>query len=72
MSEGTFTLCPYCGQRVESDAEGVVYARERVDIGGGFSPTASHEIVDGRGGFFHPGCPPERIGWERRQLPEPH
>jgi hypothetical protein len=71
MTEGTFTLCPYCQQRVEPEADGVVYARERVDIGGGFGQTPTHEIVEGKGGFFHPDCPPELIGWVRRSLPEP-
>lgn len=67
MSEGTFTTCPLCGQRVEPNADGVVYAVEQVDVPG-FGQ--AHDFVDGRGGFFHPGCPPERIDWQRRQRSE--
>jgi hypothetical protein len=69
MTEGTFTLCPYCQQRVEPGADGVVYARKQVDAPG-FGQ--GHNFIDGVGGFFHPGCPPERIGWVRRPVPEPH
>ena len=49
MSEDeTFTLCPYCGRRVEPDDPGVRYgvAQKRIDtMGGTFN-------VDGMGGFF--------------------
>jgi hypothetical protein len=65
---GTFTVCPYCGQRVEPDEEGVVYAREQKDMPG-FGQ--AHDFVDGAGGFFHPGCAPERVGYARRPRPEP-
>jgi hypothetical protein len=68
MTEGTFMVCPYCGNRVEPDDEGVVYAREQKDVPG-FGQ--AHDYVDGIGGFFHPGCPPERVGYARRPLPEP-
>jgi hypothetical protein len=43
-----------------------VYAVEQVDAPG-FGQT--HDFIDGRGGFFHPGCPPERLRWERRERP---
>lgn len=61
-------LCPLCSERVERDDPGVVYAVEQRETLA-FGPT--REIVDGIGGFFHPDCPPEAIGWVRRELPAP-
>ena len=66
MDDETFTICPYCEQRVEPDDPGVVYAREQRVIET-FGPT--REVVDATGGFFHAGCPPEAIGWVRRERP---
>lgn len=61
-----YTLCPYCRERVEPDDPGVVYAVEQREI---LTMGPTREIIDGIGGFFHPGCPPEAIGWVRRELP---
>jgi hypothetical protein len=64
MTEGgTFTVCPSCGRRVDPDADDVVYAVEQMDAPG-FGQV--HDFIDGRGGFLHPGCPPERVGYAAR------
>jgi hypothetical protein len=62
----TYKLCPYCRQRVDPDEPGVIYAREQVEVVT-MGPTRTN--VDGEGGFFHPECPPEAIGWVRRERP---
>jgi hypothetical protein len=61
-----FSLCPYCGEQVDPDAEGVVYARQQVDAPG-FGQ--KHDVIDGLGAFFHPMCPPESVGYARRPKP---
>jgi hypothetical protein len=65
-SQETYTLCPYCRERVDPDESGVVYACEIRDVPG-FGE--GHHYVDGLGGFFHPGCSPERVGYVRRPDP---
>lgn len=78
--DGTFTVCPYCNQRVEPGDPGVTYGREQVKIAsmtgseyidgmGGFLHPG--EYFDGMGGFFHPSCPMGPVGYEPRPLPEP-
>ena len=67
MDDEPFTDCPYCDKRVDPDAPGVVYARTRVDLPGFLQ---AHDWQDGEGGFFHPLCSPEEIGYVRRQRPD--
>ena len=64
--EQPYTLCPYCDERVEPDAPGVVYAVEQVET---LAMGPTRTIVDGMGGFFHPGCSPEAVGYVRRPRP---
>jgi hypothetical protein len=45
----TYTLCPYCGERVDPADADVTYACEQVDVPG-FGQT--HDWVDGVGAFF--------------------
>jgi hypothetical protein len=66
-SDETYTLCPYCGERVEPDEPGVVYAAEQRELTA-MGPT--RQIVDGMGGYFHASCPPEAVGYARRPRPE--
>jgi hypothetical protein len=66
MTDETFQVCPYCRKRIDPDAEGVVYACKQVDVPG-FGQ--AHDFIDGEGGFFHPGCSPERVGFARRPRP---
>jgi hypothetical protein len=65
-TEEPYTLCPDCGERVEPEAPGVHYGVEQREMRT-FGPTV--EIVDGFGGFFHPGCSPEAVGYVRRPHP---
>jgi hypothetical protein len=66
MSEDeTFTLCPGCGQRVDRDEPGVRYGVEQkrtATMGGTFN-------IDGMGGFFHPGCSMQAVGYVERDVP---
>jgi hypothetical protein len=66
-SDYTYTVCPYCGRRVEPDARDVIYARKQVDLPGSGQ---QHDVVDGEGGFFHPECSPEDDGYARRPRPD--
>jgi hypothetical protein len=61
----SFTVCPYCDERVDPNESGVTYAVEvrRIDTMG------STQYVDGMGAFFHPGCPPSAVGYSPRQMP---
>lgn len=61
--EQTGSVCPFCGKEVDVDAPGVIYARARLNV-----PSVGElpNEIEGRGAFFHPGCPPEVIGWVRR------
>jgi hypothetical protein len=63
-NDKTHTLCPYCNRRVDPNEPGVIYAVEQVEMLT-MGPTRTN--VDGMGGFFHPECPPEAIGWVRRE-----
>jgi hypothetical protein len=65
---GTYTVCPNCGRRVDRHATGVIYAVERVNMPG-FGQ--ERDMINGRGGFFHPGCSPGAIGWVPRDVPKP-
>jgi hypothetical protein len=69
MSEEPYTVCRCCDERVEPDAPGVVYAVERHEVLSFWTMGPTRTIVDGMGGFFHPGCSPEAVGCERRQRP---
>lgn len=60
-----YTLCPYCGERVEPDEPGVVYAVEIREV----RTFGGRDFIDGMGGFFHPGCSPEAVGYARRERP---
>jgi len=62
----TYTLCPYCRERVEPDEPGVVHAVEILDAPG---MGQAYDYIDGMGGFFHTGCPPEAVGYARRPRP---
>jgi hypothetical protein len=63
-----YTLCPYCNRRVDPDEPGVIYAVEQVEV---VTMGPNRTNVDGIGGFFHPECSPEAIGWVRRERPAP-
>lgn len=67
MGEGyagqTESVCPYCGKPVDVDTPGVTYARDRLEVP---SVDGLPNEIEGRGAFFHTGCPPEAIGWVRR------
>ena len=65
MSDETFTLCPYCREVVEPDGPGVTYAVElkQLDTFGG------SEWVEGMGGYFHPGCSSDALGWKAKLRP---
>jgi hypothetical protein len=62
----SYTPCPYCRKPVDPDAPGVVYAVSSADVPG-FGQ--EHDIIDGRAGFFHPGCRPGAIGYVPRDPP---
>jgi hypothetical protein len=62
----TFTVCPYCRERVEPDDPRAIYAVEQVTLTA-MGPTRS--LVDGMGGYFHDGCSPEAVGYVRRERP---
>jgi hypothetical protein len=66
-SDYTYTVCPYCGRLVEPDARDVNYARKQVNLPGFGKPD---DYVDGEGGFFHPECSPEDVGFARRPRPD--
>ena len=57
------SVCPCCGKPVDPDAAGVIFAREIVAVP---SVEGLPRRLEGRGAFFHVGCPPELIGWARR------
>jgi hypothetical protein len=59
----SFTLCPYSGKRIDLTDPAAVYEVEQTGATG-FGPTL--EPVDGRGGFFHPRCSREAVGYGRR------
>jgi hypothetical protein len=64
---GTFARCPYCDRVVDMSASDVVYAVKHVDAQGS-GPV--HDVVESAGAFFHPSCPPERVGYVRRPRPD--
>jgi hypothetical protein len=49
-------ICPNCGEPVDPNAPGVVYA----------VPASEDAEV---GGFFHPGCPPSAVAYVPQNLP---
>lgn len=61
-----YTVCPSCRERVEPNHRATVYAVEQVDVPG-FGQ--AHDWIDGRSGYFHANCPPERIRYARRPRP---
>jgi hypothetical protein len=63
----TFTACPLYHRPVDPEAPGDVYAVEQVDLAG---MGQAQDFADGMGGFFHPECPPERVGYARRPRPD--
>jgi hypothetical protein len=54
VSDESFTVCPYCDERVEPDDPNSVYAVEQVEV---LTMGPTREIIDGMGGYFHPGVP---------------
>ena len=68
MSDASYTLCPLCGMPVDPDEPGAIYAASIANEPG-FGQ--QNDFIDGRRGFFHATCPPENLGWQRRQLPGP-
>lgn len=60
------SVCPYCRKPVDPKAPGVVYAVP-IEIGTGMGPASPR--LEGVPDFFHPGCPPEHLGYERRPHP---
>jgi hypothetical protein len=67
-SVNTYTKCAYCGRAVDPDAPGVVYAAKPERAPAGFGEEQGW--VDAHISFFHPECPPEKIGYVRRQRPD--
>jgi hypothetical protein len=61
-----YTLCPYCGEKVDPNAPGVSYA---VAIDEVITMGSIRTLVDGMVGFFHPGCPPGAVGYSIRPPP---
>ena len=56
MTDEAHPICPNCGEPVEPNDPGVVYAvpaSEGVEVGG----------------FFHPGCPPSAVDYAPKTLP---
>jgi hypothetical protein len=56
MTDDEHPICPNCGEAVDPNDPGVVYA---------VPATSDHEV----GGFFHPGCPPSAVGYAPQTLP---
>lgn len=67
MEEGTLTRCPYCREIVSADDPTAVYAVEQVEM---IAMGPTRHIADGLGGFFHAGCSPEAVGYDRRPRPK--
>jgi hypothetical protein len=61
----TYTVCPYCRQRVEPGDPGVLYGVEQKRL----KHFRGYDIVDGMGGYFHPGCPMGAVGYVERDAP---
>jgi hypothetical protein len=61
----TFTLCPYCREVVDPTDPNATYAVElrRADSFGGT------DWLEGLGGYFHPGCSPDALGWHTKPRP---
>lgn len=61
QTESVCTVLRQAGRIVA--APGVIYARARLNL-----PSVAElpKEIEGRGAFFHPGCPPDAIGWVRR------
>lgn len=57
MTGETGSVCPRCGEPVDPNELGVIYAVPGADG------------AEGAGGFFHPGCPPSAVGYVPRTLP---
>jgi hypothetical protein len=64
--ERPFTCCPDRGEKVSPDDPNVTYAVEQRRLTA-MGPT--HTIVDGMGGYFHPGCSPAAVGYAQRPRP---
>jgi hypothetical protein len=60
------SVCPYCRKPVDPDAASVIYA---VPIGIPRGTRPESRPLEGVPEFFHPGCPPEHLGYERRPHP---
>ena len=63
MDEST-AVCPCCREPVEPTAADVVYAVHMVD-----APGQTRGWIEGLPAYFHPDCPPELVGYARRQRP---
>jgi hypothetical protein len=57
ISTEAATECPNCGEPVDPNQSGVIYA------------VPEPERVGAVGGFFHAGCPPGAVGYVPRTLP---
>jgi hypothetical protein len=67
--EDSSAVCPRCKGRVRPDDPEVVYAVERCETLSAQPWGATRKTMDGVGRLFHPGCPPEAIGWVRLERP---
>jgi hypothetical protein len=57
MADEPPPVCPNCGEPVDPNDPGVVYAMP--------ASTSGEEV----GGFFHPGCPPSAVDYVVQTLP---
>jgi hypothetical protein len=64
-TEGEFTHCPACGERVAVSDPNAVGAVRPLDTGPNLKRPAG-ELIDGRGALFHAGCfASAGPGWRR-------
>jgi hypothetical protein len=66
MTDEPYTLCPYCNERIDPGDPTAVYAVERREV---VTMGPTRTMVDGIGGFFHPYCPPDAVGYVPRERP---
>lgn len=66
MDDETYTVCPYCAERIDSHEPGAVYAVEQIEVTT-MGPT--QQVIDDLGGYFHEACPPEVVGYTRQPPP---
>jgi hypothetical protein len=66
-NDETFTVCPYCRGVVDPGDPTATYAVAQVEL---IAMGPTRHIADGLGGYFHAGCSPEAVSFERRPRPE--